>query len=58
MVPVINTILQFEWNLKDICKNKLSKKDAYTILGFCVLKKCCFFSIVLQKKDFLNEVSQ
>ena len=38
----------FEWNLKDICKNKLSEKESNSILGDCTLK-ACFFQLSLKK---------
>ena len=48
-----------EWNLKDICKTKLSEKDGSSILGYCIIKTR-FFSIILEKKSasmkFLDKV--
>ena len=45
----------FEWNLKDVCKNKLSEKDGNSILGYCILKTR-FFDYPWEK-NFFNEVS-
>ena len=45
----------FEWNLKDICKNKLCEKDDNNILGYCILKTR-FFNYPWEKM-FLNEIS-
>ena len=45
----------FEWNLKDESKNKLSKKDGNSIIGYCILKTH-FFDYPWEKK-FLNKVS-
>ena len=39
----------FEWNLKDMCKIKLSEEDGSSILGECMLKKC-FLQLSLRKK--------
>ena len=39
----------FEWNLKNICKNKLCKKDGNSVLGYCILKMR-FFQLSLRKK--------
>ena len=44
-----------EWNLKDVCKNKLSEKDGNSILGYCILETL-FLDYPWEKK-LLNEVS-
>ena len=41
----------FEWNLKDVCKNKLSEKDGNSITGYCILKTL-FFSIIRDEKSY------
>ena len=41
----------FEWNLKDIYKNKLSEEDSNSILGDCILKTG-FVQLSLRKKKF------
>ena len=49
----------FEWNLKDICQNKLSENSGNSIAGGCILQTS-FFSIILEKKSssmkFLDKI--
>ena len=40
----------FEWNLKDVYKNKLSEKDGNSTLGYRI-SKTRFFSIIPEKKS-------
>ena len=45
----------FEWNLKDVCKNKLFEKDGNDIFGYCIVKTRVFD--YPWEKKLLNEVS-